>query len=231
MILIVYRAIIMFLVLYRIIISVSVYMLLYTTSNTVIELLSNESEQSIQTKPTVMVVLGCAMEDLQKDRIENAVKYASTVQGPVTWFLTGGVKNAIKNEIKNAIQNEVKNEVNNEIQNEEKNSEADNMAKFCNSGANLVLDTKATNTAENFANLKQWAMNEYSDTPPDFVITTSEFHEERASKIFDGIFGYYKVNVTWNTSKGACLTCWNDEKIHMRNVNADVLRALAIHRM
>ena len=170
-----------------------------------------------------MVVLGCAMEDLQKDRIENAVKYASTVQGPVTWFLTGGVKNAIKNEIKNEITNAVKNE--------ENNSEADNMAKFCNSGANLVLDTKATNTAENFANLKQWAMNEYSETPPDFVITTSEFHEERASKIFDGIFGYYKVNVTWNTSKGACLTCWNDEKIHMRNVNADVLRALAIHRM
>ena len=223
MILIVYRAIIMFLVLYRIIISVSVYMLLYTTSNTVMVLLSNDSEQSIQTKPTVMVVLGCAMEDLQKDRIENAVKYASTVQGPVTWFLTGGVKNAVKNEITNAVKNEIKNE--------ENNSEADNMAKFCNSGANLVLDTKATNTAENFANLKQWAMNEYSETPPEFVITTSEFHEERASKIFDGIFGYYKVNVTWNTSKGACLTCWNDEKIHMRNVNADVLRALAIHRM
>jgi len=155
-----------------------------------------------------MVVLGCGMEDLQKDRIETAIKYVNTVDSPVTWFLTGGVKNALKTaEITEAskMEKQIKN----------------------NNQHRIVLDEMATNTAENFAYLKKWIMETYGIqmNKPEIIITTSEFHKERAEKIFNGIFGDNTVKIKWNLSRNACASCWNDEKIHMVNVEKDVEKA------
>ena len=164
--------------------------------------------------PTIMVVLGCAMPDLQEDRILRALEFAEKkTDDPMIWFVTGGVKNALG---KNSIE-----------------TEAAAMSKKINAD-HIVLDEKARNTAENFANLKQWITDEYIEKQnattdiPEVVITTSAFHQNRAAKIFDGIFQDFDTNIklTWNVSDGACPTCWSDEIIHMRNVEADVLRAL-----
>ena len=166
--------------------------------------------------PTIMVVLGCAMPDLQQDRIQRALEFAEKkTDDPMIWFVTGGVKNALG---KNSVE-----------------TEAAAMSKKINiNAAHIVLDEKARNTAENFANLKQWITDEYIEKQnattdiPEVVITTSAFHQNRAAKIFDGIFQDFDTNIklTWNVSDGACPTCWSDEIIHMRNVEADVLRAL-----
>ena len=166
--------------------------------------------------PTIMVVLGCAMPDLQQDRIQRALEFAEKkTDDPMIWFVTGGVKNALG---KNSVE-----------------TEASAMSKKININTDhIVLDEKARNTAENFANLKQWITDEYLEKQhattdiPEVVIMTSAFHQNRAAKIFDGIFQDFDTNIklTWNVSDGACPTCWSDELIHMRNVEADVLRAL-----
>ena len=156
---------------------------------------------------TVMVVLGCADTEIQNDRIDSAISYANTVDGPKMWFLTGGVKNA--------------------IQGFSQETEASKMAKSVGDLDEVILDETAKNTAENFVNLKKWSYAN-ADLEKTYIITTSAFHQERAAKIFDGVFADYDANVIWNVSQGACADCWANEKIHMRNVEADVLRALVV---
>jgi len=173
-------------------------------------------DQPAKKTPTIMVVLGCAMPELQEDRIQRALEFAEKkTDDPMIWFVTGGVKNALG---KNSVE-----------------TEASAMSKKININTeHIVLDENARNTAENFANLKQWITDEYIEKQnattdiPEVVITTSAFHQNRAAKIFDGIFQDFDTNIklTWNVSDGACPTCWSDEIIHMRNVEADVLRAL-----
>lgn len=91
----------------------------------------------------------------------------------------------------------------------------------------IVLDEHATNTAENFAYLKRWVDNNFSqDDLPDFVITTSDFHHNRAERIFQGILP--DVTPKWNLSKSSCSRCWSDENIHLRNVPTDILKARLI---
>ena len=168
-----------------------------------------------QVEPTIMVVLGCAMPELQQDRIQRALEFAEKKSDePIIWFLTGGVKDALVGATAKP------------------STEASAMAKTIGTNRdNIVLDEKAKNTAENFANLKEYLSTNTVLTNNEHVsvvVTTSEFHQARASKIFDGVFHDIldKVDVTWNVSGGACPTCWADERIHMRNVEADVMRAL-----
>jgi len=155
----------------------------------------------------IMVVLGCHLIDIQTDRIYKAIEYATQLNNPYIWFLTGGIKYDLQTCQVN-------------------NSEASMMLSALNKTDNIILDEKAKNTAENFNNLKKWIyLNNYTNA--DIVITTSEFHKERAEKIFNGIF---KNNIIpkWNLSNKACSTCWNDEKIHIRNVDNDIRKAILL---
>ena len=157
-----------------------------------------------------MVVLGCAVAAIQDDRVNTAINYASDLTNDeVIWFLTGGVKNSVSNLL---------------------TTEADRMSKVIGTHSNqhdrnkIILDERAKNTAENFAYLKKWIRETYNDDIPEIVITTSEFHRERASRIFTGTFD--DVSPTWNLSKSDnCDNCWRDELIHMRNVENDIQRA------
>ena len=149
----------------------------------------------------IMVVLGCHLIDIQTDRINKAIEYSKLLNNtPYKWFLTGGIKHDLQF------------------------CEAHMMLSILNKTDNVILDEKAKNTAENFNNLKRW-IKINNITNINIIITTSEFHKERAEKIFNGIF---KNNIipTWNLSKKACDTCWTDEKIHMNNVNNDIEKAL-----
>ena len=56
------------------------------------------------------------------------------------------------------------------------------------------------------------------------MISTSEFHKTRAEKIFKGVIP--EINPVWNLSNSYCSQCWNDEKIHMKNIVNDVQRAI-----
>jgi len=159
-------------------------------------------------KHTIMVVLGCAIEEIQEDRVNAALKYVKeeNQEKEITWYLTGGVKNAIN-------------------RNNEKTEASKMSAKITNQ--NILLDELATNTAENFLYLREKLKTpQYYNS--EIVITTSEFHKERAEQIFEGIFESTTYEAKWNLSSKACPTCWNDELIHMRNVRNDVHRALLI---
>lgn len=168
----------------------------------------------VYSKTTIMVVLGCANEEVQQERVSAAVNYVSALENShVVWFVTGGVKNDVDKAV---------------------SSEAAKMSEQISTpNRRIVLDEKAKNTAENFAYLKKWMMENYTSEVPEIVITTSEFHQERASMIFNGVFQNEKengnLNPEWNLSiSQSCRHCWNDEKIHMQNVAIDVKNAVRI---
>jgi hypothetical protein len=197
--------------------------IMYVIMHVILYMCVNYEKES-STQPKIMVVLGCGMEEIQNDRIITAINYAENVgdNSQMVWYLTGGVKNAVT----------------------KTQTEASKMkAQLGDANSKIVLDEKATNTAENFAYLKKWIEETYDEQmqKPQIVITTSAFHKERAEKIFNGIFNDGIINngiinngiinddnnypVMWNLSNGACTHCWNDEKIHIKNVNNDVEKA------
>jgi len=168
----------------------------------------------VYSKTTIMVVLGCAIKDVQQERVSTAINYANNLTNndvEIVWFVTGGVKNVVTEMVV---------------------TEAKQM-KDAISGTigKIVLDDKARNTAENFAYLKKWMSETYQDADetPEIIITTSEFHQERAARIFNGIFQNDYSSPEWNLSKSdSCTYCWNDERIHMQNVGIDIKNALYI---
>jgi hypothetical protein len=176
----------------------------------------------VYSKTTIMVVLGCANQDVQEERIYAALSYISnTATDEVVWFITGGVKNAIAGNLQS-----------------ESEQMREKIDKSQYNNDNIILDDKARNTAENFAYLAKWLLETYETTKKDYeyeiVITTSDFHQERASMILNGIFknANTKTNtnkntkIQWNLSKTeSCSYCWSDERIHMRNVEQDVNNA------
>lgn len=165
-------------------------------------------------KHDVLVVLGSADDRILSERISAAVQYIQTSDSPIILFISGGVKNAFDS-----------------ATTEPTITEAAKAARFFDTQpykhVQIVLDEHATNTAENFAYLKRWVDNNFSqDDLPDFVITTSDFHHNRAERIFQGILP--DVTPKWNLSKSSCSRCWSDENIHLRNVPTDILKARLI---
>jgi len=162
-------------------------------------------------KSTILVVLGCADNTIQQERVNAAIEFINNSDAPVKLYVSGGVKNAM-------LSNEM--------------TEASRMASnFKDKDVEIILDEKATNTAENFAYLKKWVRNNFSnddddDDMPNFVITTSDYHKNRAETIFNGILP--EVSPVWNLSVSNCKNCWTDEHIHMRNVKADIYNAVRI---
>jgi len=109
----------------------------------------------------LIILLGCHIARILNGRIHTAVDFVNTNHKNITvdWFLSGGVKNGDINSI----------------------SEAEQMAQiiypFGGSNWNIILDTVATNTAENLVIVNQTVnLNSYSDV----YVVTSEFHQGRA---------------------------------------------------
>jgi len=165
----------------------------------------------------IIIVLGCHIKDIQTDRIQTAIELSQKFENQTSdsqkfdsqiWFLTGGVKNDIYDTISSDM------------------NEANQMKEFLFLDSNIIIDTEAVNTAENFLNFKKWYQHADFVEHPQIVITTSSFHKGRAEKIFKGIFHDIKVEPVWNLSQSACPTCWSDELIHIRNVDSDIKKAL-----
>jgi hypothetical protein len=161
----------------------------------------------------LIVLLGCHVALLLNGRIQSAVEFASSVKDAnVVWFLSGGIKNPL----------------------EDTQTEAAKMAAILtgfdasrnntNSTWSYVHDTVATNTAENFVMLDKMIDDSEPSRYSDIYVVTSEFHYKRASAIANGIiegntFQWILSDVELHDSR-----YW--ETIHMKNVKADVERAL-----
>ena len=164
----------------------------------------------------IIVVLGSHISEIQKDRVNTAISYSQNVNSYI-WFLTGGIKNDI-----NMIENK-----NNTIGFPK--TEAHQMMECLNTQSNnIILDENAKNTAENLVNLKKWIKKNNFIELPKIVITTSNFHKNRAEMIFKGIFHDYDIDPIWNLSNLACVYCWQDENMHIKNVPNDIKNALEL---
>jgi vancomycin permeability regulator SanA len=155
----------------------------------------------------LFILLGCQIARLLNGRIQTAVDFVNTNHQNTTvdWFLSGGVKNGSLDTM----------------------SEAEQMARTIlprgNEKWNVLLDTVATNTAENFAIANQtlnFAL--YSDV----YVVTSEFHYGRAKRMTDRIFTNRRIKWVLSPLEERDSRYW--ETIHIRNVEADLERVIHV---
>tara|TARA_B110000483_G_scaffold243162_2_gene331624 strand:- start:413 stop:949 length:537 start_codon:yes stop_codon:yes gene_type:complete len=159
----------------------------------------------VQSLTEIVIILGCSNNLIQNQRVEAGMEYVKQSKLDKILYLSGGIKNQIKNDV----------------------SESSKMLKQImneNLNAKIILDETSKNTAENFVNLKRWVQNNHLYNLFNFVIVTSDFHKERALSLFNGIFG--NVNPQIVLSESNCIQCWNDERIHSKNIHTDIIDAL-----
>ena len=157
----------------------------------------------------LIILLGCHIARLLNGRIEAAVELASSYHQQVDWLLSGGIKHTNSGA---------------------SISEAEQMATQISKKEpaygtpewNYILDTKATNTAENFLRLRDMDITVYDEV----YIATSEFHYERAAKIASLIIDDDLTKINWILAEQKEPDSEYWERIHIRNVEADVRRAL-----
>ena len=157
----------------------------------------------------LIILLGCHIARLLNGRIEAAVELASSYHQQVDWLLSGGIKHA-----------------NSGASITEAQQMAEQISKkepaYGTPEWNYILDTKATNTAENFLRLRYMDLTVYDEV----YIATSEFHYERAAKIASLIIDDRIKKISWILAEQKEPDSEYWERIHIRNVEADVGRAL-----
>lgn len=154
----------------------------------------------------LIILLGCHIAHLLNGRINAAVELA-TNYSQVDWLLSGGIKPASNNAVTEAEQMAAR------ISEKEP---AYGIPEW-----NYILDTNATNTAENFLRVRTMNLTDYDGV----YIATSAFHYERAAKIASLVIGNtHDINWVLAEQKEEDSEYW--ERIHIRNVEADVRRAL-----
>ena len=154
----------------------------------------------------LIILLGCHIAHLLNGRINAAVELA-TNYSQVDWLLSGGIKPASNNAVTEAEQMAAR------ISEKEP---AYGIPEW-----NYILDTNATNTAENFLRVRAMNLTDYDGV----YIATSAFHYERAAKIASLVIGdTHDINWVLAEQKEDDSEYW--ERIHIRNVETDVRRAL-----
>ena len=154
----------------------------------------------------LIILLGCHIAHLLNGRINAAVELA-TNYSQVDWLLSGGIKPASNNAVTEAEQMAAR------ISEKE--------PAYGTPEWNYILDTNATNTAENFLRVRAMNLTDYDGV----YIATSAFHYERAAKIASLVIGNtHDINWVLAEQKEEDSEYW--ERIHIRNVEVDVRRAL-----
>ena len=99
------------------------------------------------------------------------------------------------------------------------------MFKFLNLDIkDTIIESKSRNTAENFVYLNEYLKRiNYNDSHYNLTIITSRFHSDRANKFANEILNFKIDN--WIYADKSCKTCWNDEKIHIKNIDTDIQNA------
>ena len=165
----------------------------------------------------LIILLGCNVYDILLNRIEVAehfvrnivsVTNSNTNSNPnIDWFLSGGVK----------------------FGNPESDSEAAIMQRLIQTrlsdinGLGYILDTKSTNTAQNFIRASNY-YNQTADKYSDVYIVTSDFHKERAAKLMNYIDPSNKFK--WILGKAELHDSRRMELVHMKNVYSDYIGGL-----
>lgn len=162
----------------------------------------------------LLILLGCNVSYLLNDRIDAAMNFVSKLNYTnIDWFLSGGIKNPIEDTITEAEK------MRHQISIFEKN----HTNKLTGNVWNYIYDTKSTNTAENFVMAKTFIMSKINSEYDEVYVITSEFHQKRANKIAEQILD---EEPKWILGRAKLDDSDYWERIHIRNVDADVNKAL-----
>lgn len=161
----------------------------------------------------LLILLGCNIFNLLDNRIKTAVEFAGKFNNTnVDWFLSGGIKTPNEDTITEAEK------MSSEISKFEKIYTGDSTSNKWN----YIYDTEATNTAENFIMVRNY-LNKLNRLYNDVYVITSEFHYNRANKIAEKILD---IETKWILGEAKLDDSYYWEKIHIRNVDSDVNKAL-----
>ena len=159
----------------------------------------------------LIIILGNNNLNIQNQRIETAIQHINKTNNKKIIYLSGGIKKYFLRKLTLPSESSL---MYNEL-----NSKLSNFKDI-----NVIIDEESTNSAENFAYLKKWIVkNEPMNSDFIYTIITSDFHKNRAEKLFNGIFP--NIQPKFFLSNSNCFSCWNDELIHLRNVNSDIMNA------
>jgi hypothetical protein len=153
----------------------------------------------------LFILLGCNVPALLEGRIKKAVDFANETANAtqVDWFLSGGIKNPAEDTVTEA--EKMMHAI----------SSANNATEW-----NFIRDDVATNTAENFIMVQTTMdLNNYDGV----YVITSDFHHERAKKIADKVI--VGNNFMWVLAPEELDDSRYWERVHIRNVDADVNKA------
>jgi hypothetical protein len=164
----------------------------------------------------LLILLGCNIGYLLNNRINTAINFVGKFnQTNVDWFLSGGIKYPDQDTVSEAEK----------MANQISSFERIFTHPLTGNHWNYVYDIEATNTAENFIMarnhiLREGSTDKYYD---DIYIITSEFHYNRAKLIASKILD---IEVKWILGDAILEDSLYWERIHIRNVDSDVRKAL-----
>ena len=173
------------------------YILLYSMSNIALY-------PVVRLNNEVIVLLGCSTPYLQNQRGNSVLTYIETTTNPVTLYLSGGSKDGNTESESSIMQRKI---------------------QKSHPNIKIYIDPDSKNTVENFVNLNNW-IQETENPIAKVIIATSDFHKERAEKIFNLIVE--DIVPEWNLSTSNCDWCWDAETTHMKNIQSDIKKSLAI---
>jgi uncharacterized SAM-binding protein YcdF (DUF218 family) len=185
-----------------------------------------------------IVLLGCHIFDILLDRVQTSIEFVNNHnknnQNNITWILSGGIKNNIDINIYDTGYNKIISEAEQMKNIIMRESQKRNYTDIYN--WNFILDTVATNTAENFIivnnllnsikynnNIKLQNNNTNIYLIDTVYVVTSKFHYDRAKKIADLVDNNNKYE--WILSPYEERKSYYWESIHMKNVENDVYNA------
>jgi hypothetical protein len=161
----------------------------------------------------LLILLGCNISYLLSNRIDTAINFVGKFnETNVDWFLSGGIKNPHEDTITEAEK----------MAHQISKFEKIHTHELRGNDWNYVYDTIATNTAENFIMARNFINRKIRDYDEIYVIT-SEFHHNRANKIAEKLL---HVEPKWILGNAKLDDSIYWEKIHIRNVDNDVQKAL-----
>ena len=159
----------------------------------------------------LIILLGCNITTILYDRIYTALTISNTYpNAQIDWFLSGGIKDPVRDTTSEA----------------EKMHQAISQFNINNTNTmntwNFIYDTISQNTAENFIMADSYLKKNGSQYDRVYVVT-SQFHYERAKQFQEMISP--DANVEWVLSPMELQDSTYWEKIHIKNVEQDVVRA------
>ena len=161
----------------------------------------------------LLILLGCNISYLLSNRIDTAINFVGKFnETNVDWFLSGGIKNPHEDTITEAEK----------MAHQISKFEKIHTHELRGNDWNYVYDNIATNTAENFIMARNFINRKIRDYDEIYVIT-SEFHHNRANKIAEKLL---PVEPKWILGNAKLDDSIYWEKIHIRNVDNDVQKAL-----